>query len=527
MAEYKDYYGILGVAREAGEKEIKSAFRRLARQFHPDVNPGDAGAEERFKEINEAYEVLSDPEKRAEYDSLGAGTGPEGNWRQSGSTSSFTTGGPLGFTFNDLMGMWGSGWVSQQPADIGPFHVNQSRGHRQHIETQETREPKVDSVLLPNCIRGLIRAIYRVQRKEEDSLVVVSITREGRSDSPKWRVSREGDQIKIEASTALLEGEYSLMNELSREFQWVEVDSQNCSRIFGIEFPQYIQRVRNFVINFQAVKESSRDLNEFTRLAEVVARKVHSNVSSCSLDGIEKLYMGSDSGADNYIYRENDRLVIHEDDLGLLLSFIVSLDRQLPREETVLVITKYIPALGDVPQWVFRIEDNVIVETKLAKGNPLYEYKREKRNAFSLAKYVESIIEIANEIHRKGVFTSRAREELIRLSQMFFEQREGQLGLQASTIVVRDRGEAVRMKLRGLYNNSVGREVKETSVSFHLIEAEGRAFGIGRPMQPEQRMHEAIKAGNLDHLRREKKLTIVRPDRIDERDIPRGIETGY
>lgn len=70
--DYRDYYKILGLEKSASEKEIKKAFRRLARQHHPDVNPGDAKAEERFKEINEAYEVLSDPDKRKKYDQLGA-----------------------------------------------------------------------------------------------------------------------------------------------------------------------------------------------------------------------------------------------------------------------------------------------------------------------------------------------------------------------------------------------------------------------------------------------------------------------
>jgi curved DNA-binding protein len=68
---YKDYYDVLGVDRGASEREIKQAFRRLARRWHPDVNSDDEQAEERFKEINEAYEVLGDPEKRAKYDRVG------------------------------------------------------------------------------------------------------------------------------------------------------------------------------------------------------------------------------------------------------------------------------------------------------------------------------------------------------------------------------------------------------------------------------------------------------------------------
>ncbi len=70
--EIRDYYQTLGVSRDASEKEIKKAYRKLAQQYHPDKNPGDKEAERRFKEINEAYTVLSDPEKRKQYDRFGA-----------------------------------------------------------------------------------------------------------------------------------------------------------------------------------------------------------------------------------------------------------------------------------------------------------------------------------------------------------------------------------------------------------------------------------------------------------------------
>ncbi|NES92147.1 MULTISPECIES: DnaJ C-terminal domain-containing protein [Okeania] len=90
--DFKDYYSILGLTKSATAEEIKKAYRKLARKYHPDMNPGDKKAEARFKEVNEAYEVLSDPEKRKKYDQFGQ------YWNQVGSTSGGWPGGTGGTT---------------------------------------------------------------------------------------------------------------------------------------------------------------------------------------------------------------------------------------------------------------------------------------------------------------------------------------------------------------------------------------------------------------------------------------------
>jgi curved DNA-binding protein len=106
--DYKDYYKILGVERKASADEIRKAYRKLALQYHPDRNPGDKQAEDRFKELNEAYQVLSDAEKRARYDQLGSAYS---SWQQRG-------GRPGDFDWGQWMGGMPGGGTRVNVGDI-------------------------------------------------------------------------------------------------------------------------------------------------------------------------------------------------------------------------------------------------------------------------------------------------------------------------------------------------------------------------------------------------------------------------
>lgn len=109
--DYKDYYKILGVERKASQEDIRKAYRKLAMQYHPDRNPNDKQAEDRFKEINEAYQVLSDSKKRAHYDRLGS---DYSTWQRRGAPGDFDWsqygGFPRGTRVEDMDEMFGGGF---------------------------------------------------------------------------------------------------------------------------------------------------------------------------------------------------------------------------------------------------------------------------------------------------------------------------------------------------------------------------------------------------------------------------------
>ncbi|HLS28066.1 MAG TPA: DnaJ C-terminal domain-containing protein [Opitutales bacterium] len=173
--KYKDYYQILNVSRTASQEEIKQAYRKLARKYHPDVSGGAKGAEEKFKEVNEAYEVLKDPEKRRKYDSFGSGMEHDGNFRppegwqqQWGWQSGGGAGEDFDFNFEGtgFSDFFEAFFGSRGTAGRGPFGGTVHRGFSER-GARQGRDLEADiMVTLEEAIHGSTRQVS-VQRGDK------------------------------------------------------------------------------------------------------------------------------------------------------------------------------------------------------------------------------------------------------------------------------------------------------------------------------------------------------------------------
>lgn len=168
--EYKDYYKVLGVDRDADEQDIKRAYRKLALKYHPDKNPDNDEAEERFKGINEAYEVLGDPDKRAKYDQLGQSYR---QWERAGNRSDFdwsqwTGGAPGGVRveFGDLGDLFGGGFSDFFNDVFGGGGSRQAAGRR--ARGRDLEQPIMIS--LEEAYSGTTRVLQRDGRNLEVSI---------------------------------------------------------------------------------------------------------------------------------------------------------------------------------------------------------------------------------------------------------------------------------------------------------------------------------------------------------------------
>ncbi len=163
--EYHDYYKILGVERNANESDIKKAYRKLAMKYHPDRNPGDKSAEERFKEINEAYQVLSDPSKRSRYDQLGESysqwerSGAPGGFDWSRWTSQAPVGGNVRVEFGDLEDLFGGGFSDFFSAIFGGMGQPATQARRRTRNASQPAYEQAVQISLDEAYRGTERAM--------------------------------------------------------------------------------------------------------------------------------------------------------------------------------------------------------------------------------------------------------------------------------------------------------------------------------------------------------------------------------
>ncbi|TPP09380.1 molecular chaperone DnaJ [Rhizobium glycinendophyticum] len=147
-----DFYETLGVGRTADEKELKSAFRKLAMKFHPDKNPGDSEAEKKFKEINEAYETLKDPQKRAAYDRFGHAAFEQGGGGFGGGGGGFAGGGGFSDIFEDIFGEMMGGGRGGRARSTGGRERGADLRYNMEISLEEAFTGKTAQIRVPTSI---------------------------------------------------------------------------------------------------------------------------------------------------------------------------------------------------------------------------------------------------------------------------------------------------------------------------------------------------------------------------------------
>lgn len=209
--DYKDYYKILGVSKDADQKEIQRAFRRLARQYHPDVNPGNKDAENKFKEINEANEVLSDPEKRKKYNEMSDYYQRYGAWPGAGQPAGAGGRGTAGFaggnyqyqTMNeeDLADLFGGAspfsdffetYFHSSPAGRGTRHTYAHRGPRRAAPSMAGQDIEADvEVSLREAYQGSQRILELAEPDGSTRRLEVKIPA-GVDDGARIRISGQG-----------------------------------------------------------------------------------------------------------------------------------------------------------------------------------------------------------------------------------------------------------------------------------------------------------------------------------------------
>ena len=196
MVDYKDYYKVLGVSKSATADEIKKAYRKLARKYHPDANLNKPGAEEKFKGIGEAYEVLKDPQKRQRYDQLGANWKQYANtgWPGGGKSYSYDFGGGRGFNFEN-MGMGGgfSDFFEMFFGNSANQHFSRSDfgGARPGASSRKGQDLRsAIEITLKEAYTGTRRSM-RLQKEGKTRTVNVKIPK-GIKDGGKIRLAGEG-----------------------------------------------------------------------------------------------------------------------------------------------------------------------------------------------------------------------------------------------------------------------------------------------------------------------------------------------